>query len=291
MHLLAAGPARGVLAAGGVQVEPSGEHDGRQDLLLLEPQAVRVERGRLLHRDQRHQLEQVVLDHVAGGADAVVVAGPAADADVLGHRDLHVVDVVGVPDRLEHRVGEPHRQDVLDRLLAEVVVDAEHRLRREHLGDDRVELAARSRGREPNGFSTTTRRQRARVWLGEAVLLELADHVGEEPRRDRQVERVVAAGAADPVELVRWSAAGCRTRRRRRSRPARTGSPRRAAARPPRGTRCGRAPSPSRARSGRSPGRPSPAGRSRPARSPAAAARGWPGRRSPASASCGTGRR
>jgi hypothetical protein len=35
---------------------------------------------------------------VARGADAVVVAGATADADVLGHRDLHVVDVVGVPD-------------------------------------------------------------------------------------------------------------------------------------------------------------------------------------------------
>ena len=88
----------------------------------------RVERRRLLHGDQRQQLQQVVLDHVAGRADAVVVAGPAADADVLGHRDLHVVDVVGVPDRLEHRVGEPQRQDVLDGLLAQVVVDPEDRL-------------------------------------------------------------------------------------------------------------------------------------------------------------------
>jgi hypothetical protein len=75
----------------------------------------------------------VVLDDVAGGADAVVVAGAAADADVLGHRDLHVVDVVAVPDRLEHGVAEPERQDVLHRLLAEVVVDAEDRLLGEHL--------------------------------------------------------------------------------------------------------------------------------------------------------------
>ena len=38
--------------------------------------------------------------------------------------------------------------------------------------------------------------------LGEAVLLELADHVAEELRRDRQVERVVATGAAGLVELL-----------------------------------------------------------------------------------------
>ena len=69
----------------------------------------------------------MVLDHVAGGADAVVVAGAAADADVLGHGDLHVVDVVAVPDRLEQLVGEAQRQHVLDGLLAQVVVDPEHR--------------------------------------------------------------------------------------------------------------------------------------------------------------------
>ena len=83
----------------------------------------------------------MVLDDVARGADAVVVAGAAADADVLGHGDLHVVDVVGVPDRLEHLVGEAQRQQVLDRLLAEVVVDPEDRVRREDALDDVVELA------------------------------------------------------------------------------------------------------------------------------------------------------
>ena len=85
----------------------------------------------------------MVLDDVAGGADAVVVAGAAADADVLGHRDLHVVDVVRVPDRLEQLVGEAQREEVLDRLLAEVVVDPEDRVRREDRLDDVVELARR----------------------------------------------------------------------------------------------------------------------------------------------------
>ena len=45
----------------------------------------------------------MVLQHVAGGAGGVVEAGPGADADVLGHGDLHRVDVVGVPHRLEQR--------------------------------------------------------------------------------------------------------------------------------------------------------------------------------------------
>lgn len=90
------------------------------------------------------RLEQVVLDDVACGPDAVVVARATTDADVLGHRDLDVVDVVAVPDRLEHLVGEAERQEVLDRLLAEVVVDPEDGVGREDVGDDLVEAHARS---------------------------------------------------------------------------------------------------------------------------------------------------
>ena len=63
---------------------------------------------------------------------AVVVAGAAADADVLGGGDLDVVDVVAVPQRLEHAVREAEREHVLDRLLAQVVVDAEHLALVEH---------------------------------------------------------------------------------------------------------------------------------------------------------------
>jgi hypothetical protein len=143
----------------------------------------------------------VVLDDVAGGADAVVVAGAAADPDVLRHGDLHVVDVVGVPDRLEHRVGEAQRQDVLHRLLAEVVVDPEDRAAREDVGESLVQLTGR-------GLVVAERllhhdaAPRPLTGPGQVVLLELTDHVAEEPWRDRQVERVVAVGAASLVELL-----------------------------------------------------------------------------------------
>ena len=199
--LLAALPAGGVLAAGGVQVEVVRGTCGGQHLLLLDPQAARVERQRLLHRHQRHQLQQVVLDHVTRGSDAVVVAGPPADADVLGHGDLDVIDVVAVPHRLEHRVAETEGEDVLDGLLAEVVVDAEHRLRREHVGHHVVEhtgtgqvVAERLLHHHPAPGSAAAGCQ--------PVLLELADDGREELRRDREVEREVPAGSADLVELL-----------------------------------------------------------------------------------------
>jgi hypothetical protein len=42
----------------------------------------------------------------------------------FGDRDLHVIDVLAVPDRLEDTVGQSKRQDVLDGLFAEVIAKA-----------------------------------------------------------------------------------------------------------------------------------------------------------------------
>ena len=145
--LLAALPAAGELPARRVGGEVLGEPDGGEDLFLLGAQVVGVEGNRFLHRGQRQELQQVVLDDVAGRADAVVVACPAAGADVLGHGDLDVVHVVRVPQRLEELVGEAQRQDVLHRLLAQVVVDPEDRVRREDRLDDVVQLRGPTRGR------------------------------------------------------------------------------------------------------------------------------------------------
>ena len=81
---------RAVFWSNGSARRAAGEH-----LDLLGAQLVGW-KHRLLHRGQRQQLQQVVLDDVAGRADAVViVAGASPDADVLGHGDLHMVDVVG----------------------------------------------------------------------------------------------------------------------------------------------------------------------------------------------------
>ena len=99
--------------------------DRVQHLDLLVAHLFGGEAHRRLHRHVAEQLQHVVLDQVAQRAGLVVVAGAGADADVLGGGDLHVVDVVAVPQRLEHAVGEAERHHVLHRLLAQVVVDAE----------------------------------------------------------------------------------------------------------------------------------------------------------------------
>src|ERR1700747_313414 len=53
----------------------------------------------------------------------------------------------------------------------------------------------------PNGFSITTRRHAPAGGVGQAAALELLHHVRELARRDRQVERVVPAGAPLRVDL------------------------------------------------------------------------------------------
>jgi len=84
---------------------------------------MRVEPDWRLHGDQREQLEQMVRHHVAQRAGLVVEAAAVTDADLFVDRDLYVVDMIAIPDRFEHAVGEAQHQDVLHGLLAEVMID------------------------------------------------------------------------------------------------------------------------------------------------------------------------
>ena len=142
----------------------------------------------------------MVLDHVPGGADTVVVTGPAADAHVFGHGDLYMRYVVGVPDRLEHHVGEAEGEQVLHGLLAQVMVDPEYGIGLEHLGDHPVEFPGRGQV-AAEGFLYDDPAPGSLLGVGEAGFGQLAGHDGEGLGWYRHVEGVVAACAAHPVEF------------------------------------------------------------------------------------------
>src|SRR5207249_4799676 len=164
--------------------------DCPEDLHLLVADRLVIRRGRRLHGEEADHLQHVVLDHVADGARLLVEAAAALDAEALRHRDLHALDVVAVPDRLEERVREAKEQQVLHRLLAEVVVDAKDRRLVEHAMQRRVERLRRRQVPAEGLLEDDARVARA------ARLPEPVDHGLEEARRDRQVmER--AAGAAE----------------------------------------------------------------------------------------------
>ena len=98
--------------------------DGTQHVHFVGADLIGVEGNRRLHGDQRKDLQQVVLDHIAQCPGMIVIPAPVFHSHLLGHRDLHVVDIAPVPDRLEQGIGEAECQDVLHGFLAQVMVDA-----------------------------------------------------------------------------------------------------------------------------------------------------------------------
>src|SRR5436309_8446457 len=75
------------------------------------------------HGEEADDLQHMVLDDVADRSHFLVEAPASLDVERLGHGDLHVVDVVSVPDRLEERVRESEIEEILHRFLTEVMVD------------------------------------------------------------------------------------------------------------------------------------------------------------------------
>jgi len=66
----------------------------------------------------------MVRHHVAERAGLFIETAALFDADGFGRGDLHVVDVIAIPDRLEEAVGKSNCQDALDGFLAEKMIDA-----------------------------------------------------------------------------------------------------------------------------------------------------------------------
>ena len=154
----------------------------------------------------------MVLEEVAAGAGLLVERAAALDADRLGHRDLHVVDVAAVPDGLEDAVAEPEDQQVADRLLAEVVVDAVDLLLAEDLADLAVEADRRVEVVAERLLDDDPPPAALVALVVEADPAELRDDLGERRRLRGEVEEPVAAGAALLVEAVEAVARAPRTR-------------------------------------------------------------------------------
>src|SRR5215475_9077578 len=65
----------------------------------------------------------MILDHITQSSSILVVASTGADAFVLSHRNLHMIDVFLIPQWFENGIGKTHDQEILDGFLAEVVID------------------------------------------------------------------------------------------------------------------------------------------------------------------------
>ena len=219
------GPA-GVLGVGGLDAAgPQEGGDGVAEVPL-------VHGGGRFDRHQRHDLQQVALDHVAEGAGAVVVAGPALQREVLVEDDLHLLDVLPVPDRLQEGVREAQAQDVQHRGLAQEVVHPVDVVLGDQRGQGPVEV--------PGGFLAGAERllhhqpgPGGNLLRGQGLAGQLADlrrqgevdghgsfQRGQQPGQlplGGDVQPVVAGGFADPLQLAacRWCWPASWRRRRR----------------------------------------------------------------------------
>ena len=64
----------------------------------------------------------MVGNHVSHGSGGFIEARPLFHTHRLGNGDLHVIDVIAIPQRLKNPVGEPLDHDVLDGFFAQKVV-------------------------------------------------------------------------------------------------------------------------------------------------------------------------
>ena len=138
----------------------------------------------------------MVLEDVADRAGPFVVLGATPDAHGLGHRDLDVVDELPVPDRFEDPVREPQGHHVLDRFLAEVVIDSEDLV----LGEVRLEHLLQLVGRREIVAERLLDDQ-SHPALRRAALADRLDDRLEDGGRSREVVDAVAPRLALLVEL------------------------------------------------------------------------------------------
>ena len=155
--------------------------DRPQHLDFLVADSVRRIAAGRLHRQHGDDLEHVVLDHVADRAGFFVEAAATLHAERFGHRDLHALDAIAVPDRLEELVGEPERKDIENGFLAQIVVDPKDPRFLKGLEEYAIQLAGRL-------FVVTERLldHDPRV-VGAAGLGQVFHDDAEQARRDRQV--------------------------------------------------------------------------------------------------------
>src|SRR5260221_5141899 len=85
----------------------------------------------------------MILQYVANCARLFVEWPPALDAYTLGGSNFNVINVIPVPNGLEDAVAETKDQDVLYRVLTQIVIDTEDLVLREDRINIVVQLARR----------------------------------------------------------------------------------------------------------------------------------------------------
>src|SRR5262245_46187766 len=87
----------------------------------------------------------MVLDDVTNSARLIIKSPSSLDTKVLGHRDLHTLNMVAIPEWFQDRIGETEKKHVVHRPLTQVMVDAKDGLLVEGAEQSLVELLRRDK--------------------------------------------------------------------------------------------------------------------------------------------------
>ena len=169
-----------------------GEHFG---LLGADRSGVEA-RGRL-HGHHREEREHVVRHHVAERTGLLVELAALLHAHRLRHSDLHVIDPIAIPDRLEQPIGETERHDALDRVLSQKMIDPKDLVLVQRVQDAGVQLARRIQATTERLLNHDAAPELGLpvlvlALIGELRLAELLDRDAKEPVGDREIEDGIA---------------------------------------------------------------------------------------------------
>ncbi len=141
----------------------------------------------------------MVLQHVAGRPGAVVVGAAVLYPQGLAYADLHVVDLVVAPHRLQQGVGKTQGHEVLHSFLAQVVVDAKYLVFLQHCANRFVDGGSRFQRVADRLFQHD-----ARFGVGQAGVMQVLGNRHEQVGSGGQVED--ARQAAGLAQVARQAA-------------------------------------------------------------------------------------
>ena len=146
----------------------------------------------------------MVLHHVTNGAGLLIKRPTTArHAHRFRHQKLDRRHVRPVPDRLKHRVAKPQSQNILDRLLAQIMVNPVGLRLREPLRQILVQLHGRLRVVAKRLFNHHPRpRPRRFGVIDQPRLAQILHNLRERLRRSRQIKEPIPLGAKFLVNRV-----------------------------------------------------------------------------------------
>ena len=80
--------------------------------------------SRTFHRNNTHQLQQVILDHIPQSSAAVIVTTPFPNPYFFCNTNLDMIDILIIPQGFKNIIGETKGKNILHGLLSQVMINS-----------------------------------------------------------------------------------------------------------------------------------------------------------------------